>query len=163
MKRSEPESTNYCKTKNPDPSKAQTSWLCHDLTSLSKYSTQITVTLDTLPPYIISYILSSLSLLEKYVIKFVCKKIRSIVHRVSVSKKNRLESTKLYENAALNGYFKTLQWVVEIGSFENASICNSAVKGGHLEILKMARDNGCYCDACTCAYAVSNGHLDILK
>jgi hypothetical protein len=97
MKIRELDSTNYCKTKSPN------------LKSLSKCFNQITITLDTFPLDIIKYIINLLGLVEKHVMRFVCKTIHSTTHRLYVLKKSYFGVAQLCPNAALNGYFEALR------------------------------------------------------
>jgi hypothetical protein len=75
MKKLRLDDTNRCKTKNLD------------IEFFVESFTQIRVTLDTFPLNTILNIISSLGFVEKHVIRFVCKKFHSIVHRMSVSNK----------------------------------------------------------------------------
>jgi hypothetical protein len=160
MKRLRPDNNDCCKTKN------------FDSESLSKSFTETIGTLDTSPLDIISCIISSLGFVEKNVLRFVCKKLHSIIHRVSVSNNEDFDLSKLCPDAALNGYLEVLKWAVDIGCLCDEYTCSRAALGGHLNILKWAIGNGQHACALRealpwnktiCLIAAMGGHLDILK
>jgi hypothetical protein len=126
-KRLKPDNINYCKTKNFYPE------------FLSKSFTETIVTLDTFPLDIIICITTLLGFVEKHVLRFVCKKIRLIVHCVSVSNKQDFNLPKLCPDISLNGYFEVLKWVIEgIGCLLDQRTYYNIALGGHLEISRWA-------------------------
>lgn len=66
--------------------------------------------------------------------------------------------------AAFNGNFKILKWLINNNYPMDDNICDRAASGGHINIIKWLMDNyGCTIDEGTCEAAIIWGQLDTLK
>jgi hypothetical protein len=122
-----------------------------------------TASLLKLPDELFHMIISFSGIIEKHILRFVCKKIHKIVHKYS-SIKNfnfflhgdidqhgnpvcEVAEYSICTMAAQQGYLEIVKWIKEympiIFSVSNKYLCYSAALGGKLELLKWARNNGC--------------------
>jgi hypothetical protein len=116
-----------------------------------------------LPDELLYMIISFLGIIEKHILRFVCKKIHKIVHKYGSIKKNifflhadidqhgnpvcEVAEYSICTMAARQGYLEIVEWIKQhmpiIFSISNKYLCYSAALGGKLELLKWARSNGC--------------------
>jgi hypothetical protein len=150
--------------------------------------------LCNLPNDILGSIISRETILfEKHILRFVCKKIHDITHRICRFLSIKfLCFEKFDELAAMYGNIDLLKWTISTlckekspmvfysaarcgGSVElmkyirsihyskNKSICDGAIKGGNLEVLKWAIEIGYPLDKDTCANAALAGQFEALR
>jgi hypothetical protein len=131
------------------------------------------IDLCDLPIDILKSIVSwEITLLEKHILRFVCKKKHDIVHHIFYSSARSatrsasikfLDSEKLDEIAAIYGNLNIFKWVVsnfDKGNLFNVSY-NAARYGGNIDLMEYAKSVG-YPNSFVCDGAASGGHLEAL-
>jgi hypothetical protein len=149
------------------------------------------VNLIDLPLDILHGVIQKTSLLEKHVLRFVCKKIHCLVHSISKSlftkfhypkgldalaiKCNNVvvfewvtstfkgvDLVKIWYNTAKYGNIELMKHVKHLGYSLTESACLGAAKCGSIKNLSWAIENGCKWNEKICSYAVEKGHFEVL-
>jgi hypothetical protein len=132
--------------------------------------------LDILKPIIIQ----ETSLLEKHLLRFVCKKLHKFIHHISSFLSTNFHEPcggacfrscpihsfeKLDELGAKCGNVHVFKWVVSTHCKGNSyKVCyNAARYGNNIELIKYIRSIGYSWDKLVCYGAVEGGNLGILK
>jgi hypothetical protein len=126
------------------------------------------------------------TLLEKHILRFVCKKLHNIVHHISYSSSTKFhdvgsahtsdlsfaqtswlrhDSKKIDELVSKYGNADIFKWVMSIFDKGNSSKVsyNAARYGGNIKLIKYVKSLGYPWDTNVCHGAAEGGHLEILK
>jgi hypothetical protein len=122
-----------------------------------------TIDIEYFPIEIFHHVIPLTGLVEKHVLRFVCKKLHSIVHNVSVSNNSKFNSFKLCSIVVLYNNLHLLKWAREISFDWDENTCLNIGHIGNLEILKWALENGCPWNWSILHNVIKKGRLDILK
>jgi hypothetical protein len=140
--------------------------------NIYKKSKSLNITLDkidlcNLPINILNVIIiQETILLEKYILRFVCKKLHDIIHRISYSSsilkydsENFDEFEAKYENVDI------FKWVVStFCTVESSEVCSNVARySGNIQLIKYANSIGYSLGDSICHDAAGGGHFETLR
>jgi hypothetical protein len=145
--------------------------------SIKQQNRRMSLILDVLPDDLLGVIVQYLGLLEKHILRFVCKRTHRIIHNISSSLLMEFHNPRGIDTlAAKCGSVKIFGWVLETLKMDRgeATTCgwslycsrnvyHVAAKYNHLDIMKIAKSHGYPYSGSVWYFAAKNKNLKMLK
>jgi hypothetical protein len=126
------------------------------------------IDLCNLPKDVLKIIIQHITLIEKHVLRFVCKKLHNVVHSISYISSSLFHHPKKGFDAVAAGYdnIGIFKWITSIFERSNSiAICYNIARysSNNVDLIKYAKSLSYPWDKSVCYGAVKNGNLEILK
>jgi hypothetical protein len=128
---------------------------------------------EEIPTEVIYKIVEYCGIIEKHVLRFVCKRFHFISHKCNSIQEGNSFFVDSFNNASIitfaakQGYLNILEWIDQYlptnFDLSDEHPCELAAREGHLEVLKWLKEKGYIWNLWVSFYAASHGHLEILK